>query len=294
MRRTIHLTFILFLITLYAKSQTINLAGQWEFQIDRNDIGLKENWQTRNTLNDAIELPASMPERLKGDDISVNTKWVGSLYDSSYFFNPYMEKYRKPGKDMKLTFFLTPDKHYVGVAWYGKKVNIAKVDNNSSYSIYLERPHIETTLFVNGRKVGMQNSLVCAHQYDVSSFLKDGENRIMIRIDNRPETVNVGQDSHSITDQTQGDWNGIVGKMEFRQTSATHITDMQVFPDVDKMQALVRLQIRGKAKEKVSINMKASADGQQAAFEYKGKAMLTADTTNLDILLPLHRIIRNS
>ena len=287
MRRTIHLTFILFLITLYAKSQTINLAGQWEFQIDRNDIGLKENWQTRNTLNDAIELPASMPERLKGDDISVNTKWVGSLYDSSYFFNPYMEKYRKPGKDMKLTFFLTPDKHYVGVAWYGKKVNIAKVDNNSSYSIYLERPHIETTLFVNGRKVGMQNSLVCAHQYDVSSFLKDGENRIMIRIDNRPETVNVGQDSHSITDQTQGDWNGIVGKMEFRQTSATHITDMQVFPDVDKMQALVRLQIRGKAKEKVSINMKASADGQQAAFEYKGKAMLTADTTNLDILLPM-------
>jgi len=34
-----------------------------------------------------------------------------------------MEKYRIEGQ-VKLPFFLTPDKHYVGVAWYQKKVTI--------------------------------------------------------------------------------------------------------------------------------------------------------------------------
>ena len=200
------------------QAQTINLAGTWQFAIDRNDRGVAEQWYNRS-LDDTIELPASMPQRLKGDDISVNTRWVGSLYDSSYFFNPHMAKYRKPGKDMKLTFFLTPDKHYVGVAWYQRTVTLQKYDKNSTYTLYLERPHIETTLFVNGKRVGMRNSLVVAHQYDVSQYLHQGDNTIAVRIDNRPETVNVGQDSHSITDQTQGDWNGIVGRIELQQTS---------------------------------------------------------------------------
>lgn len=64
-----------------------------------------------------------MPEKLKGDDVTVRTRWTGSLYDSSYYFNPYMEKYRIDGQ-VKLPFFLTPDKHYVGVAWYQKTVQV--------------------------------------------------------------------------------------------------------------------------------------------------------------------------
>ena len=262
-------------------AQTINLAGTWQFAIDRNDRGLSEQWYNRQ-LDDTIELPASMPQRLKGDDISVNTHWVGSLYDSSYFYNPYMAKYRKPGKDMKLTFFLTPDKHYVGVAWYQRTVDLPTYDKNGTYTLYLERPHIETTLFVNGKRVGMRNSLVVAHQYDVSQYLHSGTNTISIRIDNRPETVNVGQDSHSITDQTQGDWNGIVGRMELQKTSATHITDLQVYPDIDKQEALVKLQVVGKPKSKYKLTLHASNNEIEAGFSEgvrETTITLTADTT---------------
>ncbi len=99
--------------------RTIDLSGDWKFEIDRQDIGEKEKWFNQ-TLQDVIELPGSMPERLKGDDVTVRTRWTGSLYDSSYYYNPYMEKYRREG-NVKLPFFLTPDKHYVGVAWYQKR-----------------------------------------------------------------------------------------------------------------------------------------------------------------------------
>ena len=160
--------------------ERIDIGGNWEFQIDREDVGISEKWWEKKKLEDKIKLPGSMPERMKGDDISVNTQWVGSLYDSSYFYNPYMEKYRQPGK-MKLQFFLTPEKHYVGAAWYRRTVVLKEYDSKARYTIYLERPHIETTLYVNGDSVGRQNSLCVAHEYDVTEHLKAGKNVIAIR-----------------------------------------------------------------------------------------------------------------
>ncbi len=289
MRFTYTLLIVICLTLSHTVSaQIVDLSGQWQFQIDRNDLGEQEQWQQGRQLDDNITLPSSMPLSGKGDDISVNTRWVGSLYDSSYFYNPYLEKYRQPG-NMKLTFFLTPDKHYVGVAWYQRVVHLDKVDKQSSYNLYLERPHIETTLYVNGRRVGRQNSLVAAHQYDVTEYLKRGDNTFTIRIDNRQETVNVGQDSHSVTDQTQGDWNGIVGRMELRQTGRTHIADLQVYPDVQGRQALVKMQIVGKPKTKTYISLAARCKTSKQTYIHELATFhtLTADTTLVELTLSL-------
>ena len=282
-----------------AMSQSvIDLKGTWQFQIDRTDAGISQQWFANRQFDDTILLPGSMTERLKGDDISVKTKWVGSLYDSSFFFNPYMEKYRRPGKDMKLTFFLTPPKHYVGVAWYRRTVNVNVSKSPSRYILYLERPHIQTTLWVNGHEVGSQRSLVTAHQYDVTDFIINGGNDICIRIDNRIETVNVGQDSHSVTDQTQGDWNGIVGKMELRQVPEVHITDVQVFPDIETSEALVKMQIVGKKGKKADIDLTAllnSEPGLSPAVTNTASSTrhlrqivrLVADTTAVELHLAM-------
>jgi len=165
---------------------------------------------------DAVQLPGSMLTNGKGKPVSVNTRWTGSLYDSSFYFNPYMEKYRHEGQ-MKFPFFLTPERHYVGNAWYKRKVVVPKGWKKRSVTLYLERPHIETTVFVNGREVGHQMSLSVPHQYDVTDYLKPGrENEIAIRVYNGIENVCVGQDSHSVTDQTQGNWNGIAGRIELQ------------------------------------------------------------------------------
>ena len=227
--------------TFASDNKTLDLSGRWQFQIDRDDVGEKQEWY-RRSLDDFINLPGSMPEKLKGDDITVRTQWTGSLYDSSYFFNPAMEKYRVDG-DVKLPFFLTPDKHYVGVAWYQKEVSVPSSWKGQRVVLFLERPHIETTVWINNKKVGMQNSLCVPHEYDISPFLTSGNCRISIRIDNRIKEINVGPDSHSITDQTQGNWNGIVGRMELLRTAPTYIDDIQVYPDLANKSAKVVVRI---------------------------------------------------
>ena len=82
---------------IWAQSATVDLSGTWKFQTDPEDTGVKDQWYEQD-LNDCINLPGSMPEKLKGDEVSVRTRWTGSLYDSSYYFNPYMEKYRVEGQ----------------------------------------------------------------------------------------------------------------------------------------------------------------------------------------------------
>lgn len=261
--------------------ENLSIAGNWEFETDNQDVGLTEGWQSKGKFSDVILLPGSMPERLKGDMVDVNTKWVGSLYDSSYYFNPAMAPYRQKG-NIKFPFFLTPEHHYVGTAWYRKDVTIPKTWKGKQITLYLERPHIETTLWVNGQRVGSQNSLSVPHVYDITSSVKTGKNSIVLRIDNRSEITGVGIDSHSITDQTQGDWNGIVGKMELQARPQTHIQDLQVHASASNDTVFAKIGTNGKAKK---VTVEITAIDQPELLHYSKTFRLTSARQTLPLLL---------
>ena len=224
-------------ISSVAAQQVISLAGAWDFALEDS-----------TKYSDFVMLPGSMLTNGKGNPVSVKTQWTGSLYDSSFYFNPYMEKYRVEG-EMKFPFFLTPEKHYVGAAWYHRTVYVPKSWNNERITLFLERPHIETTVYVNGRKVGHQMSLSTPHVYEVTKYLKLGEkNDIAIRVYNGIENVCVGQDSHSVTDQTQGNWNGIVGRLELQaRPKHVNIERVRVYPDVAEKKAHVVVELDNNA-----------------------------------------------
>ncbi len=228
-----HLSLLLSLAALTAAAQTkIDLAGEWRFA-----QGEQPNY------TEIITLPGSMLTNGKGDDVTTETQWIGSLYDSSYYFNPHMARYREPGQ-MKLPFFLTPDKHYVGNAWYSKSVSIPKDWKRRRVVLSLERPHIETTVFVNGSQAGRDSSLSVPHEFDITNFIMPGkENTIEIKVYNGIENVCVGQDSHSVTDQTQGNWNGIAGQIVLLSRPKEYIENVQVFPHLTDKTISVRLQL---------------------------------------------------
>ena len=199
-----------------------------------------------SVYDDTIQLPGSMITRGKGDIVSVKTQWTGSLYDSSFYFNPYMEKYRVEGQ-MKFPFFLTPEHHYIGNAWYRRKVPVPKEWRKQRIILTLERPHIETTVYVNGKEIGHQMGLSAPHVYDVTNHIKIGkENTIAIKVYNGIENVCVGKDSHSVTDHTQGNWNGIAGDISLSARPMNTIEHIDVYPDV--CYNSIHLVLRGKAK----------------------------------------------
>ena len=228
-------------------AQSISLAGKWRFKIDAKDEGVKGKWYS-TVLPESVNLPGSMAENLKGDDITLKTKWTGSIYDSSYFFHPRLEKYRKPG-NIKIPFWLTPAKHYTGAAWYQKDIEIPANWKGKRLVLSLEYPHSETRVWIDDIEIGTQYTFVVAQNFELPANLKAGKHTITLLIDNRIKAINVGQDSHSLTDHTQGNWNGVVGKMEVIAGSPVYFEDIQVYSDLKNKSAKIKIQLKANAKQ---------------------------------------------
>jgi beta-galactosidase len=220
-------------------AEVLDLSGAWQFALDREDQGVAQGWQGRS-LPDSIELPGILNAQGYGDEISAQTPWVLSLYDKHWHQRAQYLPYAQPGK-VKVPFLAQPQRHYLGAAWYGREVEVPATWKGKRVVLFLERPRWGSTLWVDGREVGANRSLVAEHAYDLG-LLGPGRHRISVRVDNRM-LMDYRPDSHSVSDSQGMSWNGIVGKVELRATTPVYIDDAQVFPRVSDRSALVRVRI---------------------------------------------------
>ena len=247
------------LIGSCANQKQIKLSGEWAFALDPNDTGIAEQWYNQS-LTDKIRLPGSLQEQGYGYDVDTETRWTGLIMDRSWFTAPEYEKYRQKG-NIKIPFWLQPEKHYVGVAWYQRVVDVPKSWKGKHIELELERTHWETTLFVNGEEIGKNDALQTPHRYVIN---ETGKLVVSIRVDNRVH-IPVGIDAHSVSDHTQTNWNGIVGNISLTARPALHIDHIQVYPDVKARQAKVVVMLAGKT------------DGASAKINMKGESFNCAN-----------------
>jgi beta-galactosidase/beta-glucuronidase len=238
--RTVAIFYFLFAwLPATEATDAISLQGRWAFRLDPKGQGLEEQWQN-TALPDKIDLPGALQSQGYGEDISVDTQWTCNILTFPWHKLPEYEKYRQPG-NIKVPFWLQPDKHYVGAAWYQREIEIPQAWKAKSVLLSLERPHWETRAWVDGKEIGRNESLSTPHDYNLG-ILNPGKHRVTIRVDNRM-IVEVGRDAHSVTDHTQGNWNGIVGKIELRPRDPIWIESQAIFPKNDGT-VLVKLRIR--------------------------------------------------
>jgi hypothetical protein len=288
-----YLIILLFILTgcttnYQSARETISLAGDWRFKMDPLDQGIIDQWY-KTTFTETVKLPGSMAENGKGEEVTLDTDWTGDIVDRSYFNEKKYEKYRQPA-EIKIPFWLKPVKYYKGVAWYQKEFVLPAVWEEKHITLFLERCHWESTLFVNGIRAGSENSLAVPHEYDITGLVRSGHNIISIRIDNRI-VIPVGINSHSISDHTQSNWNGITGEISLRAKSDVYIDDIKVIPDVQNQTAKVivsvknpfnaefkgKIRIRAqsfntKTNQKVpgqNVTIVTNADKQQVVLNYK-------------------------
>ncbi len=219
----------------------------------RLDKGVQQHWYGRKFVN-KLTLPGSLTTNGIGNDITVHTPWTGSIEDSTWFKAPQYAQYREAGH-VKVPFWLQPIKYYKGAAWYSKGVDIPASWHGKYIELYIERSHWETTVWVDDKLAGMQNSLATAQVFDLSSLLTAGHHQISIRVDNRIKDINMGQNSHSVTDHTQGNWNGMIGQLYLAARPPVYINDVQLYPDLVKKQVIARLQINNMTGKTVNANI---------------------------------------
>ncbi|MBK7131436.1 MAG: hypothetical protein IPH69_01010 [Bacteroidales bacterium] len=264
-------------------NQKLSLAGEWKFKIDSLNSGIENRWYEM-TLEEIVKLPGSMAENGKGYEVDLNTPWTGDIVDKTYFTDARYAKYREKG-NIKIPFWLKPVKYYKGAAWYQKEFDLPAGWDEKNVILFLERPHWESTVYVNGKKAGSENSLAVPHQFDITDLLVTGKNRISIRIDNSI-VIPVGVNSHSISDHTQSNWNGIAGDISLRATSRVLINEVRVYPDIKTKTAKVIVAITnnsGKTFEGNVILQAGSFNTDEPRIS--GKMKVSANTASKDLQL---------
>lgn len=195
------LAILLVMITPTAvKTQVLNLAGEWRFRLDSANKGLEEKWFD-TVLPYRIVLPASCEG--KGFGIQATVK------------DPHR---------------LTRAVRYEGKAWYQRSITIPPSWKEKRIVLFLERCHWVSSVWIDGLPLGTQNSLSAPHLYE-TGLLLPGEHSITICMDNTYGAIPIGTWGFAITDDTQGNWNGIIGRMELQATDPVWIRDVQVYPD---------------------------------------------------------------
>ena len=270
---------------------TISLRGEWNFRMDPTDAGITQQWFA-TPLPGRITLPGSMLDNGLGNPVTLQTKWTGSIYDSSWYFVPRLAKYRRPDYP-QFAFWLTPKKVYTGAAWYQKAVTIPAAWRKQRVVLYLERAHTQTRVWVDNTEVGAaQNSLVAPHEYDLSAQLTPGPHTLTVRIDNRLAVAEVGQDSNSLTDHTQGNWNGLIGELALRATPPVWIDEVQIYPDVAHQLARVKLTVKNStgrpATAQLALTARSFNAGQPHTPAPVGQRVrLAGPETTIDLSYPL-------
>ena len=195
-----------------AKPQAMSIAGTWALRLDADRSGHAMKWATQPFLGDTIFLPGSTDQG--GYGLKFTAAAQGRLT------RPWI---------------------YEGAAWYQREVIVPEAWRDRRITLFLERPHWQTEVWVDDRALGSQNSLTTPHVYDLGTPLPPGRHRITICVDNS-YLIDVGREGHGVTDESPTNWNGIVGRIELRATDRVWVDSVRIDPQAGtaRIEAVVR------------------------------------------------------
>jgi hypothetical protein len=194
------------------------LDGNWLFALDPDKRGIREQW-FKLVLDDTIVLPGSIDEARK---VPLTTE--------------------------RTMAHLSRRHPYVGQAWYAREFEVGAEGDGLFHFLALERPHGEVTVWLDGFKVGRDESLSTENRFFLGP-LKAGAHRLVMMIDNdRFEAVgeaivrqNMIDVAHSTTDHTQTNWNGVVGYLRIEACRAS-IARLDVFAPTRNVRIRLELE----------------------------------------------------
>jgi len=265
---TITAVFILFVFFSCnnPKVNTISLAGNWQVKLDSTNIGINQNWASSKFQGQEILLPGTLDDAKIGKATTL-----------------------KPAMNNYVLSNLTRKHQFIGKAWYQKEIEITSDWANENIILSLERIIWESTVFVNGKLVGKNNSLIAKHDFDISEFVSEGKNIITVVIDNGnkfpninvpgtryPDTINQDM-AHAYTNHTQIKWNGILGDISLNAIAKNAPENVQIYPN--KNLKNLKISFEQKALEDQNVNCSITDKDGKEVFNQKIKVEKEADNT---------------
>ena len=154
-------------------------------------------------------------------------------YDGGYFRNAQMQK---PTDLIEYNFetsaqLMVPgdwntqmDKlyYYEGTLWYKRDFVYERKQDESAY-LYFEAVNYEAIVYLNGEKIGKHVGGYTPFQFDVTDKLKEGDNFVVLKVDNKRKRENV-----PTVNQDWWNYGGITRSVHLITTPKAHVSDYSI------------------------------------------------------------------
>ncbi len=198
-----------------------NLNGYWKFKADSTNIGLEENWQ----LN-----PGNFDKK-----ILVPFSWASPMSEIQ------MPK--------------------VNIGWYSRtfKIENPQIWNEKETYLVFCASDFNTTVWINGTKIGDHSGGYVPFDFDISEVLKEGENTMVVRVEdeelqNRPSGK-----------QYYGNAKGIWQTVYLEARPENYITQINFTPDIDNSLVTAEVKLSKNSTSPVKFYLKGK--GNNIDFE---------------------------
>jgi beta-galactosidase/beta-glucuronidase len=185
------------------RADWLNLNGSWEFALDLTDTGEEKAFIQGQGFDQRILVPFAPESPLSG---------IGRL-------------------------------DFLAAAWYKRTFALPESWTGKRVLIHFEACDYETTVWLNGQKVGVHVGGYTPSCFDLTPFLVSGENRLVVRArdDTRSGLQPTGKQSHRLNSysclyrRTTGIWQTVW----LEPVSSPFIEKYSVVPNLDSGEALI-------------------------------------------------------
>ena len=118
---------------------------------------------------------------------------------------------------------------YVGELSYTREITIPAEWKKKTILLHMERTKA-TKVLVDGIDRGANNNISTEQVYDLTEFLQPGKHTLTIQVDNTDKNVppQLLSNSHAYTEDTQTNWNGIIGDFYLEALNQLYISRIQM------------------------------------------------------------------
>lgn len=212
----------------------IDLSGKWSFSRDEAKAGLIEKWYAGK-----LETVGSGPSEIA----------LPGTTD--------VAKAGIPNPEKPILYRLYRPNIYTGQAWYQREVNIPDTWKGKHLALFLERNHWVTHVWLDGQDFGTHDNVISPQVYDLGIDITPGKHRLTICVDNTLK-FNPGGNVNIWDEDTQPNWNGIVGAINLFANDPVALSNVEVYPDVDRKLIRVKAHINNVTGSPVSGDIRFS------------------------------------
>lgn len=221
----------------------------WQFRLDPTDIGLKENWQTKDcTILEPIDVPGT---------------WQGQG-----FGHDGKETHKEFGLDIR-AFKAT----YAGVGWYRKTFVIPEELQGDRLWLNFGGVAPTCTVWLNGVQLGENHEPLVPFAFEITDLVHSGENTLTLRVSEEDRDL-------CLTYYYCGKWSGIYRDVELTATGKSLFDQVSILPDADCKKFVIHCRTADAAETAV-VRLKVYAPDADAPAVYEAKVQ--KDSATLEI-----------